>query len=332
MSLFLPQLKADGKLESVYMTICNVGSRKIVDADDYADAGWKIFAPNLMIVGFDADPDACVAANADFEQRDANWIEVHLPYALSDRAGEATLYITSYPGCISLYEPNHEFLGRFLDFGKYFEVQDQVQLQTTTLDTVCQDEQLETVDFLQIDVQGANLDVLKGATELLDRSVLAIQVESEFAPLYKNQALFTDIDQYLRDRGFMLFSLLEPQRKPRAEIVAEYHRGQLLWADALFLRDPLHADAPNWLKTPENILKMACIADFFNFTDYAIELLTLLTEHHSTDQLYNVADSMILALTSVLEQLPEPIDKFGFVQRLATYLSPDVRAKLDQSV
>ncbi|MBE9028744.1 FkbM family methyltransferase [filamentous cyanobacterium LEGE 11480] len=328
MPLFLSQLKADGTLDNVYMTVCNIGSRKIREVDDYADAGWKIFAPNLMILGFDADPEACEAANSDFEHKAASWVEAHLPYALSHQSGPATLHITEYPGCISLYEPKQEFLNRFINFGHFFQVKDQVTLETTTLDAVCMDEEIESIDFLQIDVQGANLDVLKGASDLLDRSVFAIQVESEFSPLYHQQALFADIDQYLRHKGFTLFSFLEPQRKPRAEIFAENQPGQLLWADALYLRDPLQTHAPEWTQTAESLLKVACIADLFNLPDYAIELMTVLTQKYHQNAIYNVADSVFLAIEEAMNDLPESIHQFGFAQKLQPYLSPEIQARI----
>ncbi len=82
MSIFLPSLKKSGHLDRIYMTVCNVGSRKISSQDDYGSQGWGIFAPNLSIYGFDADADACDEANANLEARQINWREVHIPLAL----------------------------------------------------------------------------------------------------------------------------------------------------------------------------------------------------------------------------------------------------------
>ena len=61
MSVFLPILKQQGHLENIHITVCNIGSRKIGEQDDYVSQGWGIFAPNLTIYGFDADADACEA-------------------------------------------------------------------------------------------------------------------------------------------------------------------------------------------------------------------------------------------------------------------------------
>jgi len=69
MSLFIKKLKEKGQLEQVQMTIGIVGSRKILPNDDYGSGNWAELAPNLTIYGFDADADACDAANAELESR-----------------------------------------------------------------------------------------------------------------------------------------------------------------------------------------------------------------------------------------------------------------------
>lgn len=58
MSIFVPQIKQKGLLEQIEITVCIVGSRKISSKDDYGAGIWSVFAPNLTIIGFDADADA----------------------------------------------------------------------------------------------------------------------------------------------------------------------------------------------------------------------------------------------------------------------------------
>jgi hypothetical protein len=97
MSVFLENLKRHEYLTDLHMMICNVGSRKLGQHDDYGSSDWGIFAPYLTIYSFDADADAdadaCDAANADLENRQVNWKEEHIPLALSDEVGEKTLYV-----------------------------------------------------------------------------------------------------------------------------------------------------------------------------------------------------------------------------------------------
>jgi hypothetical protein len=94
MAFFLDELQNQGHLESVRMTIANIGSRKISNQDDYGSQIWGKFAPNLTIFGFDADPQACEEANVLFEQSGGNWNEFHLPVAIGEKRESRTLYVT----------------------------------------------------------------------------------------------------------------------------------------------------------------------------------------------------------------------------------------------
>ena len=134
MSIFSQNLKNKGYLENLHFTVLNVGSRKLGVQDDYGTKGWGIFAPNLTIYGFDADADACAAANAELEQRGINWQEYHIPLALSDVIGEKELYVTKAPMCSSLYAPNEEYLARFVGLPELVNLDFSVQIETTTHD------------------------------------------------------------------------------------------------------------------------------------------------------------------------------------------------------
>jgi FkbM family methyltransferase len=277
MAVFIKSLKERGFLDSLHMTIGIIGSRKVNTEDDYSQRGWQYFAPNLTIYGFDANEDACEEANAAFSQNKVvNWVEKHIPLALGKSCEERTLYVTHAPMCSSLYPPNEALLSRHTGLLEVAGLDFSVDIETTTLDQFCKEEQIHHIDFLQIDVQGADLDVLKGAVNLLSRSVLGIQIEVEFAELYEGQPHFADIDIFLRNQGFTLFDLNSIHRpKTRGPVTSLLRPGQILWGEAFYLRDPLGTDLQiNRVgQTPEERLKLACMADVLGFTDYAIELL-----------------------------------------------------------
>lgn len=71
------------------------------------------------------------------------------------------------------------------------------------LDTFVTHEELSNKTFLKIDVQGYELEVLKGCTSLLDR-FFAIYVECSFVELYDGQALAHEVIDLLHTRGFYL--------------------------------------------------------------------------------------------------------------------------------
>ncbi len=324
MSVFLSSLKRSGHLDQLHLTICNVGSRKLGSLDDYASKEWGIFAPRLTIYGFDADADACDKANADLKARQVNWTEKHIPLALANNVGESTLYVTQHPMCSSLYPPNEPYLARFAGLSEVVNLDFTIGIETTTLDAFCQEEGIHEIDFLQLDIQGAELQALQGASWILERSILAIQVEVEFSHLYINQPLFADVDTHLRNQGFTLFDLAKSYRiRAESPIQSTARLGQLLWGEAFYFRDLIREELNIQLKTPEQILKLACIADIMNFPDYTLELLKYLTLHYGNDPSYNFADNIIEGLAQFPELLQQGLASLPVVAKIQDYISSD---------
>jgi FkbM family methyltransferase len=276
MSIVVPILKQNNRLEQIHFTICEVGSRKLGNGQSF----WSDLAPHLTIIGYDADEDACIIANEEAENYP--WQEIHYPEALSSQSTEQTLYVTKAVHCSSLYPPNQPLLSRFSGMNEGIVLDFSVDIETTTLDNSLGEKNINNIDFLQIDVQGADFDVIQGGENLLKNTVLGLKIEVEFSSMYVDQPLFGDIDSYLRNQGFLLFDLSTQDgwcRRPRScsPIFSSQRIGQLLWADALYFRDPLIPNAHSVTQKPENILKLACLADISGYYDYALELLQFLT-------------------------------------------------------
>lgn len=318
--LFLPSLKQSGYLENVHITIVLVGSRKIVEQDDYGHQGWQIFAPNLTIYGFDADEKACEQANEDLQKRGINWTEKHIPLALSDEEKEQTLYVTEYPGCSSLYPPSKEYMRRFSGDSPLIKLDSTIPLKTTTLDRFCQRENLQEIDFLHLDVQGAELNVLKGTSQTLE-SILGLMTEVEFNEVYSGQPLFSDVDFYLRKNGFSLFDFGKRQRDQRRDIpvFSVAHPGVLIWTNAFYFRDLLNHELYPEKSTPQRLLKLACLADMMDFPDYSLEILQDLTINYGQNPDYNFAQIILENLANIPD-LKNDLDSFALVKRLREYL------------
>ena len=312
MTIFLQTLKAQHFLDNIHITIAQIGSRKSSEADDYSSQSWGIFAPNLTIYGFEADADECKRMNQNLKERNIRHQEKHIPNALSNIQGKSQLYVTKEKMCSSLYEPNHSYVSRFPNFLPEFLTLDYVsEIETTTLDSFCASELVDSIDFLQVDVQGAELNIFQGAQQIIKNSTLAIQTEVEFAPIYKNQPLFADVDSHLRQQGFFLQELKElvwmskksfpglgynksslpPELKAG---VPQHFSGQLLWGDAFYFQDLIGQSSP---VSPEKLLKQACIADILYFPDYALELLEYLTVNYGSNPQYNFTEVINIGLS-----------------------------------
>lgn len=322
--LFMPILKKNGLLDRIHVTVCIVGSRKMDQDDDYSTRGWELFSPNMSIYGFDTDADACEAANVDLERRQIDWTEKHFPIALGKATEERTLYVTKAPMCSSLYPPNETYLARIAGLTEAVSLDFSFEIDTITLDEFCQEEQINKVDYLQIDVQGADLDVLEGATNLLNRGTLAIQVEVEFSPLYVGQPLFADIDSFLRKNNFTLFDVRQSYRpRARSPICSGSRGGQLLWGEAYYLRDLIPDEMSEQYKSPDNLLKLACIADILGFPDYGLEVLEYITLQYGTNINYNCADSIIECLTNFPDLVERGLSSLPIVQSVRQFATKD---------
>lgn len=69
----------------------------------------------------------------------------------------------------------------------------------------------ERIDILKLDVQGAELSVLQGATHIL-KEVSFVQFEASVIEYNKGGSCYYQVDQYLRDHGFYLYDMGDLQR------------------------------------------------------------------------------------------------------------------------
>ncbi len=219
--------------------------------------------PNARFLGFEPDEKA-----HELLSRNPPPGHTYYKVAVGGHRGTSTLYVTRSPACSSLLKPNAKFFGCFTDCAPQIEVVEQRVVETVSLDGFLPGAGVTSCDFLELDTQGTELEILKGADRFLATSLVGLQTEVEFSPIYEAQPLFAGVDEYLRGFGFMLFDLTRSHYR-RAAMARELPtRGQLLWGDAAYLRDY------RWFSgdlAKEHILKLCVIAGVMGFHDYAVE-------------------------------------------------------------
>jgi FkbM family methyltransferase len=185
--------------------------------------------PETTVYGFEPDAAACAARNAAAPPN-----RHYLPHFICDGT-ERTFYVCENPFTSSLYEPNAALLARFqrLDL----PVRSTQKVSTTRLD----DAGIESVDYLKLDIQGGELDAIKGGPKTVAQA-LVVHTEIEFIPMYQGQGLFGDVDVALRSHGFMFHNfvgLFSRQYKPVVLNNDPFSAGsQLLFAEAaVYVRD-----------------------------------------------------------------------------------------------
>jgi len=99
--------------------------------------------------------------------------------------------------------------------------------QTVDVDVVRLDAELTRApDVFKLDLQGFELEALKGAGELL-QGMRAVLCEVSFTPMYRGQPLGAEVIGWMESRGFRMEGLFAPWLGKAGEVVS---------ADALFTR------------------------------------------------------------------------------------------------
>jgi FkbM family methyltransferase len=87
------------------------------------------------------------------------------------------------------------------------------EVPAVTLDELRRDRDLEGPFLLKIDVQGAELDVLEGATETLAHTEYVV-LETSLFHFFTGAPLVGEVIAYLNERGFVVYDVLSIQHRP----------------------------------------------------------------------------------------------------------------------
>ncbi len=117
-------------------------------------------------------------------------------FALSSSYGEATIYVTSQSTTSSLIKPTDFLRSEVVDI--------------QTINRFVLENHIERIDLLKIDTEGFDLNVLKGAENMLSTGQISfVLIEVGFQPGDTSHVLLEDISSYLFAKGFALFGIYE---------------------------------------------------------------------------------------------------------------------------
>ena len=194
---------------------------------------------------------------------------------LAAAEGRATLHLLSAPTNHSLRAPNLPFTNRYRML-KFAEVGTE-SVRTRALDDVLFDARgAETHwgELIKLDTQGTELEILRGAERTLAERTVAVLTEVAFCEIYAGQALFSEIELWLRERGFSFygFSALHYRSRKLLDKRLEAGRERALWSDAVFFRDPLPGGPPTARLSDRQLHVLFCCALLLGYFDFALEL------------------------------------------------------------
>jgi FkbM family methyltransferase len=196
-------LKLYGKNDK--LTILDIGGCEAEESIRYS----RIF-PFSSIYIFEPLPKNQKLATDNIIKYKAGNIEL-VPLAVSDKEGFSHFYVSSghpenQPNELdwdfgnkssSLLNPEKKNNPNWLKFN------DIIDVKTITLNTFLIENKINEVDFIHMDVQGAEMKVLRGAKDYLAK-IKTIWLEVSNVELYKEQPFRIDIECFMNENNFYL--------------------------------------------------------------------------------------------------------------------------------
>ena len=280
------RLVETGVFETEHFFLVDVG------ASGGIESHWRIFGEYLNAVGFDPLVKECARLNQ--AERSPN-VRYHAAYV---GAGESASFLPSEENA----DPDSGWSNQpfprtsatraeqalsISAMQRYNSGDEEILLsdERVSLDEYFSGTRVNTIDFIKIDTDGHDYEVLCGARDILAKHlVLGLYVECQFhGQIHPRANLFSNIDRLLREEGFSLFDI-EVYRYTRAclpgkfvyDIPAQTTGGQVLWGDALYLRDaavPGYEDRWECELSVEKLIKLACLFEIYGLPDCEAELL-----------------------------------------------------------
>lgn len=210
--------------------------RKIYDSIDqnninFLDVGaaggleprWEKIKKNLNVFAF--EPDDRSFAALDKSQKNIRYINS----GLWSSKKTIKFNLCEDNQVSSVYKPNKKFLDKFPKPDR-FRIKKTLNLKANSADNLI----IDKIDFIKLDIQGAELEVLNGSKKIL-KNTLGIEVEVEFVEMYMNQPLFSDVFLFCKKNNFEFVDFTNLCRWHK-----EKHNGfgQIIFGDCLFLKSP----------------------------------------------------------------------------------------------
>lgn len=232
------------------VTVLDVGAA-MLESPSYQNL---VDAKRARLIGFEPDAEACKKLNETFGEPHRFY-----PYFVGD-GKPAIFHETNWGPTGSLFEPNTPLLDKFQLLAELTTVVGEHPVATRRLDDI---PEIDDVDFLKIDVQGSELDVMRNGRRVIE-STLLIQTEVAFVEYYKGQPMFSDVDAFLRRNGYQFHDfvgigsrsfkpLINSRNSSPNPAIRSFRQG--IWADAYYVKD--------WMKldklTPQKLKKYAAL-------------------------------------------------------------------------
>lgn len=197
---------------------------------------------------------------------------------------EQTFYLNRDPFTSSLLKLDPEYSNFYLESEKFDYVLGEAispvkeeKVFTEALDQIIRSRDLPKCDFLSIDTQGSELEILQSAEETL-KDCVGVRLEVAFEKRYAGQPLFGEIDIFMRDHGFKFVRFTDLKEWAPRTLGSDLRGTKLhVETDAIYFRSPENL-------SPSQIYPFLLTALVFGQTEYAAFVVQSLGRPMPMDQ------------------------------------------------
>ena len=268
---------------------------------------WEKVCEYLNYIG--VEPDS--RSNKGLENNKFRNTTILNTFAWSEET-EIEFNLCKKPMVSSAYKPNRELLDQFPDAQRF----DVIKKEFMKAKPLCKEKGDLNIDFVKLDIQGGELNALRGLEESLNKC-LGMEIEVEFSEMYKSQPLFGDVHSFLSSKGFYFLDFVNLRRWERNsnnDFGSGY--GRCIFGDGLWMKELKNLDS----NETETYLKYAAICSIYGKIEEAINSLELIVG--------DIPSKFRNTLINQLKQQKKERRNYELMYRLWNLYSPTTRLML----
>ena len=256
--------------------VCDIGASP-VDKTDFIEE--LINNTDSVLIGFEPNYEEFQKLNQSDPKKK------YYNFGIGD-GSEKILNICKAAGMSSFLEPDLEYLNNFHGFDQWSQIIKQVKVKTKKLNDID-----ENIDFLKIDIQGYESEVIKNGIKKI-KDCLVVQIETSPTPLYKNEETFSSVILQLEKLGFCLHMFnnintksFKPTLISNNPRVGLHHLFQL---DCVLVKNLNVIESYNLEELKKLILIMFHSFKSYDLVDYLIRILDRKTNEKNIEQFRSI--------------------------------------------
>lgn len=204
----------------------------------------------INYVGFEPDLESCIDKNKLISRSGCFNSAKAYDYALMNKVNLGDyrfLNLCIHQGCSSMLEPNFTQIEKFsghrikdlYPWSRHYQVIKKLPVPVIQLNHFCEKYSYNQIDILKLDTQGTELEIIESGIDIISKTTIAIEVETELIEIYKNQPLFEELNSRINGLEFDLIRIDNMQMLSRNinGLINYFESGELASFDALYIRN-----------------------------------------------------------------------------------------------